>query len=346
MIEKLATPLLALAATPNPDGSAATKLLQLIATIFKSVAVPRNGWDSQSRHPAILILSQLWPHLDNLFNVFAKHENAVEHLCRCVKHGLKSARKHSRDMLPVLLPKLVNSFKAQPFCSYLDVASTLVSELRGETDLHPQLKAMMEELVVKAAGMLSSLEAFTEDPDLVDDFFELMRRVMDKLPEVLMQLQCLPNALQSAIVGMCIQHHDASRSLLSFFDGFLEMAIDGEHLSHLSPQVVQQWRPVVVGLLQQCGPQLVNQLFMLVNQGVYEGKLNSVAKIFRKVFALAPQAADWVGSNLQQYAFLPDAEKQHVYTKLKEAAGIQDNHGEFGKVIYDFACVCRMHHKK
>lgn len=342
LIEKPAKPLLALLSQPSPDGGAAGKLLQLISTVFQHTDIRPEGWNAQSNpHPCVVLMNTLWPHLDALFNKFAASEAVVEEICRCVKHAIKSSREHSRAFLTVVVPKLVHSFQAHPFCSYLDVASSIVNKLCGEADLQPSLAEMLLQLSMRACAKLNTSEAFTEDPDLVDDYFELLKRVMSKAPALLLQPSCtahLPAMTQCCALGIGIAHRDASRAVLSFLEAFLELGLPS------SGSLAPQFNPMIVQLLGQYGAALIHELMKTLADGMFMSKQTRIGSIFSKMFTLVPQSADLVGTVLKQYTFLPDAEKEKVYNAMKQAAVLSGDEqtARLCQIVSDYAHVCRV----
>ena len=299
------------------------------------------GWGPANPHPAAAVMMQLWPHLAVLFSKLNCNDHAIEDLCRCIKYSLKSARVHSQELLQHVAPQVVLAFKDQPWCSYLDLASQLIAQLYTEPQLHPVFAGMIQEMSVTACSVLNTSDAFAKDPDLVEDYFELLKRVMSKIPQMLMQLPTLQQVIQCSLLGVCIEHKEAARSVLSFWENLLELAI--------RPDTAQQCGQAVVSLLAMFGTQLVHLLFTTAGAGIQMSKLNRIGRIFRRIYLLAvhipgQNAAQWVAGVLQSYTFLSDADKKAVLDGMTNASAVQDDSAdtEFGRLIGDFSHVCRI----
>ena len=84
----------------------------------------------------------------------------------------------------------------------------------------PLLIKMVQQFAVKtfSEGMLRTLEDFTQKPDIVEEFFYLIERMLKCCPQGLLESGMLPTPVQAATVGMPVQQREASRALLDFFE--------------------------------------------------------------------------------------------------------------------------------
>jgi transportin-3 len=73
-------------------------------------------------------------------------------------------------------------------------------------------------LAQTAFGILTSLDQFVLHPDVVEELFYCMGRMMNYCSAPLMASPLLPSLFQCAVVGMQLDHRDANRGTLNFLE--------------------------------------------------------------------------------------------------------------------------------
>ena len=85
---------------------------------------------------------------------------------------------------------------------------------------------MFENFVVRCVAILSTMEAFTGNPDIVEDLFILAERILYKAPDAALALSSFDTLLQMAVEGLLLQHWDANSAVMRFLDTLLRIAAE------------------------------------------------------------------------------------------------------------------------
>jgi transportin-3 len=170
--------------------------------------------------------------------------------------------------------------------------------------------AMMVHIVF---SFLRTLEDFTNHPDVVEEFFYLLARMLTYCPTVVMaQSPLLHSLVQFAAVGLQLQHVGANKGTLQFLDkmlshGFKMRENDIHHITLRTFAPLEQ-------VLSNEGPGLVSQLFHTVVSDLPSGP--QVPEILWKLNLLCPeQLMQWLTSALAA-ASLPERAKTDFLNAL------------------------------
>ena len=96
----------------------------------------------------------------------------------------------------------------------------------------------------------ASPSALLDSPDIVDDFFELCSKVLRRMPALLLESEALTTLFHCGCAGLHVQHREANRSVVSFFETLVPLCKGGEH-SRVSPAGLE----ALLRLLTQHGAQ-------------------------------------------------------------------------------------------
>lgn len=69
-----------------------------------------------------------------------------------------------------------------------------------------------------------AVDGFRQHPDMVDDFYRLCLRFVQKCPGVFLQSQYCRKLLEMAINAVSIEHREANQSVTKFLTEFVELA--------------------------------------------------------------------------------------------------------------------------
>ena len=272
--------------------------------------------------PALLeVMKSSWTLMDQSAAKFIDFRVA-ESICRLHKHALRTITASVyAPLLDSLMQFLVSSFDRSRQSPYLYAASICISEYGRDPTCTARLLAMVEALAQTTFGFLQSLQDFVLHPDVVEELFYLMGRMMNYCPGPLLSSPLLPSLYQCAVVGMRLDHRDANRGTLNF----LEAAVGAEN-SSLPPE------PVVTQLVQT----LVGEL---PAYSIDSGS-GSVAGILWKVNKKYPQPLrQWMASALEARA--PARQRDDLLRALDTSRDRE----EFNAAIRAFRSGCERHRK-
>lgn len=200
-------------------------------------------------HPQLLeVMKSSWALLEAASQKFSSDAMMAEKVCRLHKHALRTCGPRVYEpMLGDLMSYLVKSFELSHQSPYLYCASICITEYPNDGRLLDMLFALSH----TAFGFLKSLDDLTTYPDVVEELFYLMGRMMNYCPEPLVASPLLSHLFQCAAVGMQLDHKDANRGTLNFLESAMNFGRSGQnHRAALEPTVVNEGQAVVANLIR------------------------------------------------------------------------------------------------
>ena len=181
LVERLSAALNGQTSTPNEVAVALEQLCALLRGV--SPAQTRLGWaeaevQKLGGHPSVLLLQSLWEVLNLVFTRHGTSSNCMEKLCRCYKHTARNCGESFRVLVPKLLPQVCAWFEQHPHSCFLYMTNVCLSAFgHGEraADLLPLFADSYRRMTVSTFQLLSA--SLVDNPDVVDDFFELCGKV-------------------------------------------------------------------------------------------------------------------------------------------------------------------------
>jgi transportin-3 len=294
------------------------------------------GPNSAGTHPMIELVRSLWPILDAATTRFPSVFDLAEKVCRLHKHTLRVlGRDVYAPLLPGLLEQLVRSYEQSHQSPYLYAASIAVTEYGRLGDRYAQpLYMTVAAMATTTFSFLRSMEDFTKHPDVVEEFFYLIGRMMNHCPTPLVMSALLPSIFQCAAVAMQLSHHGASEGTLQFIDSTVGYGLGLQHGANKNCE----------GALEQVfateGQAIVNNLTraMTGTLPVSQKAFNRVGDVFWKLHKLYP------GLSLQFLSAALDATAPYVPQRTKdELLGAMDEGlaiDEFSLAVGAFQSAC------
>eukprot|EP00934_Nitzschia_sp_Nitz4_P002698 Nitzschia sp. Nitz4//scaffold33_size148984//97353//100217//NITZ4_002937-RA/size148984-processed-gene-0.80-mRNA-1//-1//CDS//3329548454//2688//frame0 len=170
-------------------------------------------------HPIVDIVSSSWTLLETALTRFPQDAHLAEKICRLHKHALRACGAAAyAPMVDALMEQLVRSYQQTRLSSFLYAASICVTEYGMDPRYAPKLFAMIDALANTSFSFLQSLDDLVRHPDVVEELFYLMGRMVSHCPKPLVTSPLLPLLMQCAIVGMQLDHRDASKGTMNFLE--------------------------------------------------------------------------------------------------------------------------------
>ena len=321
----------------TPDPKVVCASLQQITAVLQNVKIQPDLLQGKP-HPALAIYTSLWPILDMCFSRLSNEsESAVEEVCRVCKYTIKATRHEFIPHLESLITRMISCYKAKPRCSYLDVCAVSLVELHQDPALHGPFITILQTFSEGTFAVLQQMDDYTSNPDLVDDYFEYVKRYIQRIPGPFIQVPFIVDIVQGAVKGMCIDHHEASRAILSFLTQFIELGSRAE--------TEALCKPVVIGVLEKIGGALMHQLFTATMGAVPIRRLPRIGALMKRMFDVDPASSQaWLQQVLGSIEFIPGHEREKCCNGLLGAVQISGDQGDdkFGDILEDFARVCRV----
>jgi transportin-3 len=128
-------------------------------------------------------------------------------------------------MLDALMEQLVRSYESTRLSPFLYAASICVTEYGREPQFAPKLFEMINAMAKTSFSFLRSLDDLTRHPDVVEEMFYLMGRMIMHCPGPLVTSPLLPSLFQCTAVGMRLEHRDANRGTLNFIENAISYGL-------------------------------------------------------------------------------------------------------------------------
>eukprot|EP00815_Leptocylindrus_aporus_P000349 CAMPEP_0116055780 /NCGR_PEP_ID=MMETSP0322-20121206/3611_1 /TAXON_ID=163516 /ORGANISM="Leptocylindrus danicus var. apora, Strain B651" /LENGTH=920 /DNA_ID=CAMNT_0003539449 /DNA_START=60 /DNA_END=2822 /DNA_ORIENTATION=- len=161
----------------------------------------------------------------------------AEKVCRFYKHSVRATKSLFEPFLNELMNLFVILFNEKFKSPFLYGASILVSEFSNA----PQLSQMILALSSTFFAKLSTLEQYTQAPDVVEEFFYLMGRVVQYSSKVAFKSnEQFELTLNASRIGLKLLHRDAYKAVLVFIESLLasELASNGS-LNNILPSYIK-----------------------------------------------------------------------------------------------------------
>lgn len=112
-----------------------------------------------------------------------------------------------------------------------------------------------------------SPEAYIQNPNLVEDFYDLCGRSLQNIPEVLFKTgDMILRITEATLPGIQLQHREANNSVIRYLETLVtygqEVPVEeGELAVNVSSYRMDVWN-----VLSVCGQELVNQLVGIIEE--------------------------------------------------------------------------------
>jgi len=209
-------------------------------------------------HPAMKALQSVWTSLDTCLSVYASSDQMVEAVCRSYKIVIRAAGgRHFAPVLGEMVSLLLRHFAAAPNPAELYIASILITEFGNRKAFsHQEFDAVLLDMFTRFSeavfSQLSSLDAFTAKPQLVEEYFYLVSRFLQHCPTSLLASPLLGAVLQCAVVGLEVDHREAHSGVVSTFYHTVAAGVESGRKAPAVASVLAQWGSLVVGGLLGC----------------------------------------------------------------------------------------------
>ena len=165
-----------------------------------------------------------------------------------------TAGRRSTPSCPALLPQVTSWYEERPQSCFLYVCNVCFTQYGGSVSaLAPTFAESFGRMATATFRVLSaSPSALLDSPDIVDDFFELCSKVLRRMPALLLESEALTTLFHCGCAGLHVQHREANRSVVSFFETLVPLCKGGEHSHCVSPAGLE----ALLRLLTQHGAQV------------------------------------------------------------------------------------------
>ncbi|GAB2269903.1 Transportin mos14 [Dionaea muscipula] len=213
-----------------------------LAYIFRYVNHPEAVADA---------IQRLWPIFKAIFDVRAWDMRTMESLCKACKYAVRTSGRYMGITIGAMLEEIQGLYQHHQQPCFLYLSSEVIKIFGSDPSCSQYLKNLIEALFSRTTCLLTSIQDFTARPDIADDCFLLASRCIRYCPQILIPSAVFPALVDCAILGITVQHREASNSILSFLSDVFD-------LSH-SPESAQ-YHPIRDSIIVPRGPTITRIL--------------------------------------------------------------------------------------
>ena len=290
------------------DSSASPKVIipeiERLTTVIQHLSMPTNG-SSGGTHPITSLMQSSWGLLDTAAARFPQDLNMAEKICRLHKHSLRTCGARAYEpMIDALMEFLVKSYDRSRQSPFLYAASICVAEYGRNPAYSPKLLNMVSAMAQTSFAFLRTLEDLTQHPDVVEELFYLMGRMITYCPDPLVTSPLLQSLFQCAAVGMQVAHRDANKGTLNFLENTVSY---GLRLREQPPR--PNCQSALEHVLMQEGQTIVTNMARAL-MGELPTYSNQVPELLWKLNLLCPDLlARWLNTAFATHATPPERAK-------------------------------------
>lgn len=301
-----------------------------IANIFRYGSEPE---------PLADVFQRMWPLLKAVFMQRATDTRTMERLCRACKYAVRNCGRALGGVMGSMLEEVQTRYQQHHHSCLLYLASEVIKVFGSDTACAGYLGTLISALFGHTITMLASIQDFTSQPDVADDCFLLASRCIRYCPHLLVPTTMLPPLVDCAMTGITIQHREACRSILTFFQDVLDLptTFTGKH-----------YRSAVDAVFLPRGATLTRVLVAALAGALPESRLSEVQYVLLALGRLystqlvqwAQEAATLIPSNV-----VTEGERISFLQAIQSAASGGTDSSSLTNSMEEMSEVCRRNKK-
>lgn len=185
-----------------------------IAYIFRYVNHPEAVADA---------IHRIWPIFKAIFDLRAWDMRTMESLCRACKYAVRTSGRFMVITIGAMLEEIQVLYQHHHQPCFLYLSSEVIKIFGSDPSCANYLKNLIEGLFSHTTCLLTSIREFTARPDIADDCFLLASRCIRYCPQLFIPSVVFPSLVDCSMIGITIQHREASNSILSFLSDMFDI---------------------------------------------------------------------------------------------------------------------------
>jgi transportin-3 len=279
LAQPIGTQLAAAVADPTSTPRRILPEIERLTVLLQFLVVPLNP---PNNHPFIDLMSSTWALLNAATNRFPTDTMLAEKICRLHKHAMRAVgAKAYAPVLDALIQELVQSFDRTHQSPFLYAASICITEYGNDSTYSLRLMEMVATMARTAFSFLRTQEEMTNFPDVVEEFFYLMGRMVSYCPDPLLTSSLLQSLFQCAAIAMRCDHHGSNKGTLKFIENTISYGLQ------LREQNKPECQRALENVLAIEGQAIANNL-ALAMMGDLPSHSNQIPEILWKLNLLCP----------------------------------------------------------
>ncbi|KAG1862183.1 armadillo-type protein [Suillus subluteus] len=286
---------------------------------------------------------EAWSIFDTFISKFAFDYDTSERVTRVLRHGITLFGQGSLTVASSVLSRMVTSFEATGFSSFLWISGKFVGRFGHESD--PVLRNAFQNLYERATNKVVSLLQSKDSrdiPDVLEDYVQLLLQLIRMAPDVFFQSSAFPLAFRATMAALTLIHSDLVFASLDLFRDILTH----ESLTPSSspPPKFPIYSSAIKSVMEKEGFEFVGCILSGLVGDFPEDSTAVVVTIFRAVALLwSTQLVTWLPPILQQLppTSAPNQVKQQFLLDVTNSL----NTAQYDKVKYSILALHRASRK-
>ncbi|XP_058821533.1 transportin-3 isoform X2 [Topomyia yanbarensis] len=231
-------------------------------------------------NPCVFVIVNNWSVLSRAMECFKDDSKIMERIVRCIRYAIRCVGKQAMPILEPLVKQIITIYSGHNHSCLLYLGSILVDEFACEPSCIQGLLNMLQAFIQPTFQVLQVENGLKNHPDMVDDFFRLVARFIQRSPFQLLQSPLVTPIIQCGLLACTLDHRDANLSVMRFFCSLLSY---GRH------DRADELRSIVHSILLQHGESLIMNLLYASVFCLHSYMLSDVADVFVEIKQLNPQ---------------------------------------------------------
>ncbi|KAG5230079.1 transportin [Salix suchowensis] len=169
-------------------------------------------------------IQRLWPIVKAIFDVRAWDMRTMESLCRACKYAVRTSGRFMGITIGAMLEEIQGLFQQHHQPCFLYLASEVIRIFGSDPSCAYYLNNLIEALFKCTTCLLTNIKDFIARPDIADDCFLLALRCIRYCPQVFIPSTVFPALMDCSMIGITVQHKEASISILTFLSDIFDLA--------------------------------------------------------------------------------------------------------------------------
>uniref|UniRef100_A0AAG5CVM2 Transportin-3 n=1 Tax=Anopheles atroparvus TaxID=41427 RepID=A0AAG5CVM2_ANOAO len=248
--------------------------LDRLASIYRHVTPQIENKDDVN--PCAFVIINNWSVLSRVLDRYKNDSKIMERIVRCIRYAIRCIGRQAMPILRPLVEQIITIYSGHNHSCLLYLGSILVDEFAVETDCTSGLLNMLQAFIEPTFGVLQVEDGLRNHPDMVDDFFRLASRFIQRAPMQFLQSMLVTPIIQCGLLACTLDHRDANVSVMRFFCSLLRH----DRASDL--------QPMVQSILLSHGEALIMNLLYASVFCLHSYMLQDVAEVFVEIKQHSP----------------------------------------------------------
>nr|XP_025629217.1 transportin MOS14 isoform X2 [Arachis hypogaea] len=287
-------------------------------------------------HPEVVAdaIQRLWPIFKAIFDLRAWDMRTMESLCRACKYAVRTSGRFMGVTIGAMLEEIQSLYRQHHQPCFLYLSSEVIKIFGSDPSCADYLKNLIEALFQHTTRLLTNIQEFTARPDIADDCFLLASRCIRYCPQLFIPSSVLPSLVDCSMIGITVQHREASKSILHFLADIFDLA---------NSALGEQFIPIRDGVIIPRGASITRILVASLTGALPKSRVDVVSyTLLALMRAYGSRALQWAKECvlLIPSTAITDVERSRFLSALSDAASGGDTNGLIVPVE-EFSDVCR-----